>query len=125
MDRLLDTVLDAFEPADDWEFSAEIDPTDASDEVLASLADHGLNRASVGVQDSAPDIQHAIGRVQSYEDTARVVSLTYVGKPQIVELPCRRRSLSSSSTTTDPHSPAYETASYATLMGLSVIALTA
>lgn len=79
MDRLLDTVLDAFEPADDWEFSAEIDPTDASDEVLASLADHGLNRASVGVQDFAPDIQHAIGRVQSYEDTARAADTLRAG----------------------------------------------
>jgi oxygen-independent coproporphyrinogen-3 oxidase len=72
MEKLLGAVLDAFAPGEDWEFSAEIDPTDASDEVLGVLIGRGLNRASIGVQDFAPEIQKAIGRLQSYEETAIV-----------------------------------------------------
>ncbi len=72
MDRLLGKVLDAFPPADDWEFSIEIDPTEAADDLLVSLAAHGLNRASIGVQDFAPEVQDAIGRHQTVAQTRRV-----------------------------------------------------
>ena len=75
MDKLLDAVFDKFPRTDDFEFSVEIDPTDAKKDVLKVLADRGMNRASVGVQDFAPKVQKAIGRIQSYEVTHEIVTL--------------------------------------------------
>lgn len=54
------------------EFSVEIDPTEADDERLDALAECGMNRASIGVQDFAPHIQKVIGREQSFEITLDV-----------------------------------------------------
>lgn len=56
------------------EFSVEIDPNEIDSERLAVLSHAGMNRASVGVQDFDPRVQQAIGRSQSYEITAQVVS---------------------------------------------------
>jgi len=54
------------------EFSVEIDPSEVDDPRLDALADAGMNRASIGVQDFAPEIQRAIGREQSFEITEKV-----------------------------------------------------
>jgi len=73
MSRLLDVVFDAFATAPDFEFSVEIDPTEASNPLLTTLVDYGLNRASLGVQDFAPKVQRAIGRPQSLDQTRKVI----------------------------------------------------
>ena len=73
MEKLLKTVFDAFVTSDDFEFSVEIDPTEAAPNLLQTLADFGLNRASIGVQDFDPKVQKAIGRKQSVIQTERVV----------------------------------------------------
>jgi len=73
MTLLLGDVFDAFEKSDTFEFSVEIDPTDASHALLTTLIDHGMNRASLGVQDFAPDVQQAIGRPQTLDQTRDVV----------------------------------------------------
>lgn len=73
MSTLLDAVFAAFTPSDDFEFSVEIDPTEASPELLGTLVDYGMNRASIGVQDFDPKVQAAIGRMQSLEQTWDVV----------------------------------------------------
>lgn len=73
MERLLATLFDAFPTTPDFEFSVEIDPTEAAKSVLAVLADHAMTRASVGVQDFDPKVQDAIGRRQSFEQTAEVI----------------------------------------------------
>ena len=73
MTTLLTAVYEKFETAADFEFSAEIDPTEAPDDILTCLASHGLNRASVGVQDFEPQVQDAIGRRQSALQTKRVI----------------------------------------------------
>lgn len=73
MTLLLDTVFGAFETAETFEFSVEIDPTEASDALLETLVKFGMNRASIGVQDFAPNVQEAIGRTQSLEQTQRVI----------------------------------------------------
>ncbi len=75
MTRLLDALDQNFRRAQDFEFSVEIDPTEAAPEVLALLAERGLGRASIGVQDFDPKVQAAIGRQQSFEDTKSVVDL--------------------------------------------------
>ena len=72
---LLDAIFGAFRTADDFEFSVEIDPTEAEKDVLAELGNWGKCRASIGVQDFDPAVQKAIGRQQSFEETSRVVSI--------------------------------------------------
>lgn len=51
------------------EFSVEIDPNEIDDARLDALAEAGMNRASIGVQDFDTDIQAIIGRSQTYEIT--------------------------------------------------------
>ena len=73
MKKLLGVVFEAFAPTQAFEFSVEIDPTDAAPDLLQTFADFGLNRASIGVQDFDPEVQQAIGREQSFEQTQQVV----------------------------------------------------
>lgn len=86
MRGLLATLFSAFERTDDFEFSVEIDPTEASDALLSTLIDHGMNRASIGVQDFAPKVQEAIGRPQSLEQTTRVVDFLRAGGLKAINL---------------------------------------
>jgi oxygen-independent coproporphyrinogen III oxidase len=79
MSALLSAIFAAFVPAPGFEFSVEIDPTEASDPMLATLIRFGMNRASLGVQDFAPEVQRAIGRTQSLEQTRRVVDVLRAG----------------------------------------------
>jgi len=55
------------------EFSVEIDPGEIDDARLDALAEAGMNRASIGVQDFDPEIQDTIGRPQSFQITKRAV----------------------------------------------------
>ncbi|MEN8841441.1 MAG: oxygen-independent coproporphyrinogen III oxidase [Octadecabacter sp.] len=73
MSVLLTEVFDAFPKDNDFEFSVEVDPTEASDQLLETLVNFGLNRVSLGVQDFAPVVQDAIGRAQSLEQTRHVI----------------------------------------------------
>jgi oxygen-independent coproporphyrinogen III oxidase len=59
--------------ADGAEFSVEIDPNEIDAARLDALAEIGMNRASVGVQDFDTRIQATIGRDQSYEITRDAV----------------------------------------------------
>lgn len=62
---------DRFDRLCDAETSMEIDPRWFGEEDAAALREIGVTRASVGVQDFDSDVQRAIGREQSFEDTAR------------------------------------------------------
>ena len=55
--------------------AVEIDPRDMSPASLAALAEMGVTRASIGVQDFDPEIQKTIGRLQSYELTRQVAEM--------------------------------------------------
>jgi oxygen-independent coproporphyrinogen-3 oxidase len=55
------------------ELSIELDPRSTRPGFLAFLAGRGFNRVSFGVQDLDPEVQRAIGRVQPFEATVRVV----------------------------------------------------
>lgn len=72
MGVLLRAIFDAFETGRNFEFSVEVDPTEASDSLLETLADFGMTRASIGVQDFNPKVQQAIGRLQSIAQTRHV-----------------------------------------------------
>ena len=74
MARLLDRVFDRFDTGTGFEFSVEIDPTEASEPLLDTLISYGMNRASIGVQDFDPRVQNAIGRQQSFAQTHATVS---------------------------------------------------
>ncbi|MBL8659701.1 MAG: oxygen-independent coproporphyrinogen III oxidase [Rhodospirillales bacterium] len=62
----------AFAFAADAEIAVEIDPRDATEAYIAALAEAGVNRASIGVQDFDPAVQAAINRRQPYEVVERV-----------------------------------------------------
>ncbi len=57
------------------EFSVEIDPNEIDAARLDALAQSGMNRASIGVQDFDPEIQKVIGREQSFELTMDVAQM--------------------------------------------------
>ncbi|WP_069131524.1 oxygen-independent coproporphyrinogen III oxidase [Rhodohalobacter halophilus] len=54
------------------EFSVEIDPRTCSKEHVGALAEIGVNRASLGVQDTNEEVQKAIHRIQPFEQTEQV-----------------------------------------------------
>jgi oxygen-independent coproporphyrinogen-3 oxidase len=55
----------------DAEIAIEIDPRHLDRDHIDAFAEAGVNRASLGVQDLNPVVQNAIGRVQSFGQTAR------------------------------------------------------
>lgn len=57
----------------DAAISVEIDPNDMDEGRLDALADIGMTRASLGIQDFDERVQRAINRDQSFEDTKAVV----------------------------------------------------
>ncbi|MEO4041677.1 oxygen-independent coproporphyrinogen III oxidase [Hoeflea sp. CAU 1731] len=57
----------------DAEICVEIDPTDMTPDKCDAMAEIGLTRASLGVQDFDPEIQKTINRIQTFEETAEVV----------------------------------------------------
>lgn len=73
--QLAQAIKAVIPPADDFEFSVEIDPTMVDADKIAALAQEEMNRASIGIQDFSPDVQAAIGRAQPYEDTAACVAM--------------------------------------------------
>jgi oxygen-independent coproporphyrinogen-3 oxidase len=70
---LLRHTLRHFEPLPGAELALEADPRVTTAGHIDALADLGFNRISFGVQDLTPDVQEAINRVQSLEQTARLV----------------------------------------------------
>lgn len=71
--RLAARVRSRFDVVEDAEFAVEIDPRDMSESRMDALAEAGLTRASLGVQDFDPEVQAAINRKQSFEDTRFIV----------------------------------------------------
>ncbi|MBN8893144.1 MAG: oxygen-independent coproporphyrinogen III oxidase [Rhodospirillales bacterium 70-18] len=53
----------------DAEVAVEVDPRTATPEAIAALGEMGCTRASLGVQDFAPEVQQAVNRHQSFEQT--------------------------------------------------------
>ncbi len=72
--RLGARLRERFAFADDAEIAVEVDPRGMIAETAQALADIGVTRASLGVQDFSPEVQAAIGREQTYEATADVVN---------------------------------------------------
>ena len=75
MRRLAAAVFEAVPMGEGAEFSVEIDPNEIDAARMDALAESGMNRASIGVQDFDPQIQSVIGRDQSYEITKAAVDM--------------------------------------------------
>jgi oxygen-independent coproporphyrinogen-3 oxidase len=70
------TITDRFTVERDAEVAIEIDPMVTRSEQLALLRGLGFNRLSMGVQDFDREVQHAVNRIQTVEDTR--ATLDYV-----------------------------------------------
>ena len=70
---LMDALRRHFTLAPGAECSIEIDPRTAPEGTMAFLARQGFNRCSLGVQDFDPAVQKAVHRIQTEEETRRVV----------------------------------------------------
>jgi len=75
MADLLDVLSRQFSFSKDQarEFGIELDPRSCDAAYVHMLAAHGFNRISVGIQDFDPEVQRAVNRVQSYEQTRIVL----------------------------------------------------
>ena len=73
--RLLGSIARAFRLSrkPDRDFSIELDPRMVHDGDIEALAQLGFNRVSLGVQDLDPLVQQAINRVQTADETLRVI----------------------------------------------------
>lgn len=75
MQELVETIRHHFHVSAraDRDFSIEIDPRFIEPGDIAAYAALGFNRASLGVQDFDPDVQRAVNRIQSVEQTLAVI----------------------------------------------------
>lgn len=70
--RLGQELRSAFAIDEKTEISVEIDPSDVTIETLSGLTELGITRASIGVQDFDEEVQKAINRPQTFEQTRDV-----------------------------------------------------
>ena len=56
------------------EYGIEIDPRECGEDTIRVLRQAGFNRMSMGIQDFDPDVQKAVNRIQSKEETLRVLT---------------------------------------------------
>jgi len=69
--RIMDTLRKLFDVTADAEIAIEVDPRGITYDRAEAYAAAGVNRASFGIQDFAPEVQIAINRVQSYDTVAK------------------------------------------------------
>lgn len=72
-DALVTELCDRFDVAPYAEHAIELDPRHVTRESARRLAGSGVTRASLGVQDFAPEVQSAIGRTQPHRTVAAAV----------------------------------------------------
>jgi oxygen-independent coproporphyrinogen-3 oxidase len=70
-ERLMSALHQAFRFEAGCEVAIEIDPRTVTHDLVEVLASLGVTRASLGVQDFEERVQRAVGRLQSFETTAR------------------------------------------------------
>ena len=77
--RLLEHLRQSFNLLDDdsGDYGIEIDPREADWSTMGLLRELGFNRVSLGVQDLDPDVQRAINRLQSLEQTRAIVEAAH------------------------------------------------
>ncbi len=73
LERLFGAVAERFAFTADAEISIEVDPRVTTGEQIDALGRLGFNRLSAGVQDFVPEVQAAIGRIQSEAQTRELI----------------------------------------------------
>ena len=73
MQALMDSLERRFTHAPGFECSIEVDPRRVAPGTAAFLAGLGFNRISLGMQDFDPQVQKAVHRLQTEEETRRVI----------------------------------------------------
>jgi len=73
MRRLHAVIADRFPIAEHAEIALELDPRHLTDAQIATLAELGFNRASLGVQDTSKRVQQAVNRIQPSECVQRSI----------------------------------------------------
>jgi oxygen-independent coproporphyrinogen-3 oxidase len=73
--RLAERLRERFDILPDAEFAIEIDPRGLQRATVKALAQAGLTRASIGLQDCDATVQRAINRMQTNEETAGAVAM--------------------------------------------------
>ena len=73
MRQLMATVREHFTLMPEGEYSIEVDPRKVDHATVAMLAEVGFNRMSIGVQDFNIDVQRAVNRLQSFDETKLVL----------------------------------------------------
>jgi oxygen-independent coproporphyrinogen-3 oxidase len=71
--QLMASIRKHFRLLPNGEYSIEVDPRKVDAATVALLAELGFNRMSVGVQDVDPEVQAAVNRIQSIEETRDVI----------------------------------------------------
>ena len=74
--RLSEKLQEAFNFIEDGEYSIEIDPRGVDEQTIKALAKAKFNRISLGVQDFNNDVQKAVNRIQSFEQTKSVIDIS-------------------------------------------------
>ena len=74
--RLSEKLQSAFNFIEDGEYSIEIDPRGVDEQTIKALAKAKFNRISLGVQDFNDDVQKAVNRIQSFEQTKSVIDIS-------------------------------------------------
>jgi oxygen-independent coproporphyrinogen-3 oxidase len=73
MTALVTGIREHFELDPRGEYSIEVDPRTLAPDTIGFLAELGFNRISLGVQDFDPQVQKAVNRIQSEEQTRAVM----------------------------------------------------
>ena len=68
LDRILGTVFDAYQVADDCEISMEVNPGTVTKEKLNAYKSAGVNRLSIGMKSAVEEELQSLGRIHSSED---------------------------------------------------------
>jgi len=84
--RLMTATRKLFDVGANAEFAVEIDPRGLTQASVDALAQAGLTRASIGVQDCDPAVQKAINRLQTDQETKAVVEMLRAAGVQSINL---------------------------------------
>jgi len=82
--RLIRHLRERFTMLDGAEIAVEMDPRTATEDYVKAMADVGVTRASIGVQDFEADVQKAVNRIQPFELVEQVVA--WLRKHGIVDI---------------------------------------
>ena len=73
LSTLFGKIRENFDFSQGAEIAIEVDPRVTDEEQLATLSELGFNRLSLGVQDLTPEVQAAITRNQTFEQTEQLI----------------------------------------------------